>query len=323
MSGVMSLSAGSMSSESVHGLFPFCAGRMVTAGAARFGRRTPGPHVWPAAPLQFMCGDGWRGAAMGKSTSSNPEWFSQLAPVDRTIARRLIELHGEGAFLRVARAAAKGQGKRGRPAEQWSDKWLSEGYRRWLLSPNASFEKIAREVINADDSVDPRSKNGRIRALRDRLAREIKDFLQRIETETHAECDARIRNPDIFTSVENSLFAERVKILRPGLTQKRQILFFNAVEPSERLRALFSKHPSLQREQCMSQSSKLVAAFEKRRFLIKQSNAQFEKEEHFFLAFNPPLTGDLPCTFLTRLYWTVSQFVEEEMRLFKQGPKKP
>ena len=68
MSGVMSLSAGSMSSGSVHGLFPVCAGRMVTAGAARSGRRTPEPHVWPAAPLQFMRGDGWRGAAMEETT---------------------------------------------------------------------------------------------------------------------------------------------------------------------------------------------------------------------------------------------------------------
>ncbi|MFT8723767.1 MAG: hypothetical protein ABF759_14535, partial [Acetobacter malorum] len=172
---------------------------------------------------------------MGKSTSSNPEWFSQLSPVDRTIARRLIELHGEGAFLRVARAAAKGQGKRGRPTEQWSDKWLSEGYRRWLLSPNASFEKIAREVINADDSVDPRSKNGRIRALRDSLTRKIKDFLERIEKETDDDYSARIRNPDIFTLVENSLFEERVKILRPGITQRRQISFFESVEFIERI----------------------------------------------------------------------------------------
>ncbi|MEJ5142545.1 hypothetical protein [Gluconobacter albidus] len=66
----MSLSVGSMSSGSVHGLFPVCAGRMVTAGAARFGRRTPGPHVWPAAPLQFMRGDGWRGAAMSHQSDA-------------------------------------------------------------------------------------------------------------------------------------------------------------------------------------------------------------------------------------------------------------
>lgn len=73
----MSLSAGSMSSGSVHGLFPVCAGRMVTAGAARSGRRTPEPHVWPAAPLQFMRGDGWRGAAMEDKEEywANAGWF--------------------------------------------------------------------------------------------------------------------------------------------------------------------------------------------------------------------------------------------------------
>ena len=70
MSGAMSSSVGSMSLGSVHGLFPFCAGRMVTAGAARSGRRTPEPHVRPAAPLQFMRGDGWRGAAMSNQSDA-------------------------------------------------------------------------------------------------------------------------------------------------------------------------------------------------------------------------------------------------------------
>jgi len=61
-------SSGSTRAGSVQGLFSVCTGGMVGAGAARSGRRTPEPHVWPAAPLQFMRGDGWRGAAMEEAT---------------------------------------------------------------------------------------------------------------------------------------------------------------------------------------------------------------------------------------------------------------
>lgn len=43
----------------VPGLHP-----MLLDGAARFGRRTPEPHVWPAAPSTLARGDGWRGAAV-------------------------------------------------------------------------------------------------------------------------------------------------------------------------------------------------------------------------------------------------------------------
>ncbi|GAP23222.1 hypothetical protein GLF_0104 [Gluconobacter frateurii NBRC 101659] len=70
MTGLSLASSGLARTGHVHGLFPFCAGRMVTDGAARSGRRTPEPHVWPAAPLQFMCGDGWRGAAMGENVGA-------------------------------------------------------------------------------------------------------------------------------------------------------------------------------------------------------------------------------------------------------------
>lgn len=68
MTGLFLASSGLVRGGHVHGLFPFGAGRMVMAGAARFGRRTPEPHVWPAAPLQFIRGDGWRGAAMEETT---------------------------------------------------------------------------------------------------------------------------------------------------------------------------------------------------------------------------------------------------------------
>lgn len=68
MTGLSLASSGLVRGGHVHGLFPFGAGRMVMAGAARSGRRTPEPHVWPAAPLQFMRGDGWRGAAMEETT---------------------------------------------------------------------------------------------------------------------------------------------------------------------------------------------------------------------------------------------------------------
>ena len=70
MTGLSLASSGLVRAGHVHGLFPFCAGRMVTDGAARSGRRTPEPHVWPAAPLQFMRGDGWRGAAMGENVGA-------------------------------------------------------------------------------------------------------------------------------------------------------------------------------------------------------------------------------------------------------------
>ncbi|WP_249211448.1 hypothetical protein [Gluconobacter cerinus] len=70
MTGLSLASSGLARGGYVHGLFPFGAGRMVTDGAARSGRRTPEPHVWPAAPLQFMRGDGWRGAAMGENAGA-------------------------------------------------------------------------------------------------------------------------------------------------------------------------------------------------------------------------------------------------------------
>ncbi|GEM16528.1 hypothetical protein [Gluconobacter oxydans] len=61
-------SSGSTRAGFVQGLFSVYPGGIVGAGAARSGRRTPEPHVWPAAPLQFMRGDGWRGAAMEETT---------------------------------------------------------------------------------------------------------------------------------------------------------------------------------------------------------------------------------------------------------------
>jgi len=112
MSGVMSLSAGSMSSGFVHGLFPFRAGRMVTAGAARFGRRTPEPHVWPAAPLQFMRGDGWRGAAMEETTG---KWVGLTDALPEIVSEQVWDqcraaweaCVADGRYNELSRAALK------------------------------------------------------------------------------------------------------------------------------------------------------------------------------------------------------------------------
>ncbi|MFT8948069.1 MAG: hypothetical protein ABF876_16320 [Acetobacter aceti] len=67
---------------------------MLSDGAARFGRRTPEPHVWPAAPSALARGDGWRGAAVMTDESikahlKRGDWvtldeaFPELVPSDR------------------------------------------------------------------------------------------------------------------------------------------------------------------------------------------------------------------------------------------------
>ncbi|GBQ27668.1 hypothetical protein AA0472_2472 [Acetobacter estunensis NRIC 0472] len=67
---------------------------MLPDGAARFGRRTPEPHVWPAAPSALARGDGWRGAAVMTDESikahlKRGDWvtldeaFLELVPSDR------------------------------------------------------------------------------------------------------------------------------------------------------------------------------------------------------------------------------------------------
>ena len=66
---------------------------MLPDGAARFGRRTPEPHVWPAAPSALARGDGWRGAAgmtdeSVKTRLERGDWvsldeaFPELVPSD-------------------------------------------------------------------------------------------------------------------------------------------------------------------------------------------------------------------------------------------------
>jgi len=69
-------------------------------GAARSGRRTPEPHVWPAAPLS-MRGDCWRGAAMSERYNAaqafaRGEWVS--------LPEVLHELMPEGEWLRLTAA---------------------------------------------------------------------------------------------------------------------------------------------------------------------------------------------------------------------------
>jgi hypothetical protein len=75
--------------------------RIMRDGAARFGRRTPGPHAWPAAPLPFMRGDSRRGTVdmtdnSAKARLDRGEWvaldeaFPALVPDARTDAIRDI-----------------------------------------------------------------------------------------------------------------------------------------------------------------------------------------------------------------------------------------
>lgn len=315
-------SSGSTRAGSVQGLFSVCTGGMIGAGAARSGRRTPEPHVWPVAPLHFMHGGGWRGAAMGKSNSSDPEWFSELSSVDRTIARQLIKLHGEAAFRRIANAAVKGQGRRGRPAEQWSDKWLSEGYRRWLLSPDASFEKIAAEVIQADGTVDSRAKKGRIRALRDRLNQSVKEFDLTLQEETGDERTERLKDPDIFTIVENEFFEERIKILRAGRAQDFQKRTAGRFISREQGRAMMQSMQNLPSVKLIHEAQKKKAIRESVLQQTRQQRQMRKRENHFFLAFQD-LVGPLPSSVGMRLFQAVSLFLEDEVGHLRADPKKP
>lgn len=102
MTGLSLASSGLVRAGYVHGLFPFGAGRMVTDGAARSGRRTPEPHVWLAAPLQFMRGDGWRGAAMSHQLDA----AERFARGERVFLHELIPLWAPEeleAFVIIAR----------------------------------------------------------------------------------------------------------------------------------------------------------------------------------------------------------------------------
>ncbi|KXV25292.1 hypothetical protein [Gluconobacter japonicus] len=314
MTGLSLASSGLVRARYVHGLFPFGAGRMVTDGAARSGRRTPEPHVWPAAPLQFTRGDGWRGAAMDNRNSSDPEWFSLLSPVDQSIASRLIRLSGEAAFRRIATAAARGQAKRGRSKEKWDDAWLSEGYRLWLLSPDASFEKIAKEVIEADQSIDPRIKDGRIRALRDELTQSIKKFNSNLKNETVGERLKRFENPDLFTKVENKIFEEKRKVARNGnvMDVNNSLLKFIRFMGGN-----FSKIPDNINISRYLNKEKINNSEKKRITLLKME----EREGNFYDAFSP-LLDHMPVTQARRIYEAVSGYVEEEAKAFNGGPKK-
>lgn len=94
MNGAALRSSGSTRAGFVQGLFSVCTGGMVGAGAARSGRRTPEPHVWPAAPLQFMRGDGWRGAAVDKEIDvrwANGDWMSFAETLELLASSSLCE----------------------------------------------------------------------------------------------------------------------------------------------------------------------------------------------------------------------------------------
>ncbi|MFT8482851.1 MAG: hypothetical protein ABF689_07565 [Gluconobacter cerinus] len=321
MNGAALRSSSSMRAGSVQSLFSVCPGGMVGAGAARSGRRTPEPHVWPVAPLHFMHGGSWRGAAMGKSNSSDPEWFSELSSVDQTIARQLIKLHGEAAFRRIANAAVKGQGRRGRPAEQWSDKWLSEGYRRWLLSPDASFEKVAAEVIQEDATIDSRAKNGRIRALRDRLNQAVKEFDLTLKEETSDERSDRLKNPDIFTAVENEFFEGRIKILRSGRAQAFQKQTIGYLSNRDQIREMMWPVLKLPSVRLIHKAKKKKDIRENMLQETRQRRLMRERENYFFLAFED-LVGSLPSSVGMRLFQTVSRYLEDEVCLLSKDPKK-
>nr|WP_254454586.1 hypothetical protein [Acetobacter estunensis] len=182
----------------VPGLHP-----MLLDGAARFGRRTPEPHVWPAAPSTLARGDGWRGASMADSDKKN--WLDSLQPVDRRTAERLLQDIGESAFTRIARAYVSVGAKRGAPPKKLHEDWIAEGYRLWLLSENASFKKIAEQVISADKAIHENERQGRIRALESALRKTVRKREAEAELLTVAELKERLSMPDLLTKIELSL----------------------------------------------------------------------------------------------------------------------
>lgn len=68
----------------------------VKAGAARFGRRTPEPHVWPAAPRQIMRGEDHRGVGMSED---------QALPLPARIAGLRAKADQKGLTLQEAMLA--------------------------------------------------------------------------------------------------------------------------------------------------------------------------------------------------------------------------
>lgn len=68
----------------------------VKAGAARFGRRTPEPHVWPAAPRQIMRGEYHRGVGMSED---------QALPLPALIAELRAKADQRGLTLEEAMLA--------------------------------------------------------------------------------------------------------------------------------------------------------------------------------------------------------------------------
>lgn len=131
---------------------------MLPDGAARFGRRTPEPHVWPAAPSALARGDSWRGAAVMtdesvKARLERGDWvtldeaFPELVPSD--LKEEIKAAIAEAAPYDGVSAIAR-QADNDRTAE-WARKYGSNSsspVRSWDYGayPHSEVSAIIRQV---------------------------------------------------------------------------------------------------------------------------------------------------------------------------------
>jgi len=195
MTGLSLASSGLVRAGHVHALFPFGAGRMVMAGAARSGRRTPEPHVWPAAPLKFMRGDGWRGAAMGHQLDAAerfargervflheliPLWAAEELEAFVIIARMVQRFGGfqanrDDAYRRILKVRGIVEGQPLPPGAEWPSEQLSKALNYdWGLGAKwDQVDKKVREVLVQPNIqtgfVDTQSDYGDIRECHHRM----------------------------------------------------------------------------------------------------------------------------------------------------------
>lgn len=284
-------------------------------GAARSGRRTPGPHAWLAAPLPFMRGDGKRGAPMDKQETNDPTWFFNLSSVDRRLAKRIISLVGEGILRRISQAISKGAGRRGAPPKQLPKEWLVAGYRRWLMTTDESSRLIATAIISECPVVATNDQAGRIRALEEKLRAIVKERHNLRRRETGFSWKERHENPDDFDAVESAL-SECKRIVRIGPERDEQ----------EKQHSLFSRF--MQRRvpnhavigvgaSSMLRDGKVVQSLKPLRhqrdiFQTPEYRDQSRREFLFYDAFDDLIPADLPVTIAQELYFQVREFLEAE-----------
>lgn len=221
MTGLSLASSRLVRAGHVHGLFPFGAGRMVTDGAARSGRRTPGPHVWLAAPLQFMRGDGWRGAAMSHQLDAAerfargervflyeliPLWAAEELEAFVIIARMVqrfggFEANRDDACRRILKNRGIVEGQPLPPEAVWPNEQLSRALNYdWGLGAKwDQVDKKVREVLVQPNIqtgfVDTKSDYGDIRECHHRMWARRRIGMPR---------------PDVVD--ENGLFLKRLKV---------------------------------------------------------------------------------------------------------------